>query len=93
MDAAQDPAPARDASWWALTQEMAEFLYREADLLDERRFPEWLDLLAEDLVYFMPIRRNVKFGQHAARENTARAKGSPGSTRTNGPWASGSSRS
>jgi 3-phenylpropionate/cinnamic acid dioxygenase small subunit len=26
--------------------------------------------LADDLVYFMPLRRNVKFGDHAALENT-----------------------
>ena len=65
----------RSAAWWTLTQEVAEFLYHEADLLDQRRFPEWLDLLAEDIVYFMPIRRNVKFGQHAARENTTQGEG------------------
>lgn len=53
-----------------LKHEVEEFLYREADLLDERRFDEWLDTLAEDLVYFMPMRRNVKHGEHAARENT-----------------------
>ena len=47
-----------------------EFYYREADLLDERRFREWLDMLADDLVYFMPVRRNVKYGEHAASENT-----------------------
>jgi len=39
-----------------------QFLYTEALLLDERRLTEWLDLLAEDLHYFMPIRRNIKFG-------------------------------
>jgi 3-phenylpropionate/cinnamic acid dioxygenase small subunit len=39
-----------------------QFLYREARLLDERRLTEWLDLLAEEIHYFMPIRRNVKFG-------------------------------
>jgi len=46
-----------------LTQEIAEFLYREADLLDERRYEDWLGLLAEDIRYWMPMRRNVKFGQ------------------------------
>lgn len=54
---------------------MEDFYYRESDLLDERRFREWLDLLADDIVYFMPIRRNVKFGQHAARENTKQGEG------------------
>ncbi|HUJ77364.1 MAG TPA: 3-phenylpropionate/cinnamic acid dioxygenase subunit beta [bacterium] len=47
-----------------------EFLYQEADLLDQRRYAEWLGLLADDLVYFMPMRRNVRFGEHAAHENT-----------------------
>ena len=66
---------AEDAARQALAAELAEFLYLEADLLDERRFAEWLDLLAEDLIYFMPIRHNVKFGQHAARENTRQGEG------------------
>src|SRR5438552_15101493 len=46
----------------ALQQEVQDFLFLEARLLDERRLTEWLDLLAEDLHYFMPIRRNIKFG-------------------------------
>ncbi len=37
-------------------QEAHEFLVREAELLDERRFREWLDLLAPDIVYRMPVR-------------------------------------
>ncbi len=45
-----------------LTQEIAEFLYAEAELLDERRYDEWLALLADDIRYWMPMRRNVKFG-------------------------------
>jgi 3-phenylpropionate/cinnamic acid dioxygenase small subunit len=53
-----------------LQYEIEQFLYQEAELLDQRRFNEWLDLLADDLVYFMPMRRNVKHGEHAARENT-----------------------
>ena len=43
-----------------LRQEIEDFLYREADLLDERRYDEWLALLAEDARYWMPMRRNVK---------------------------------
>jgi 3-phenylpropionate/cinnamic acid dioxygenase small subunit len=46
-----------------LKQEMEEFLYYEAELLDERRYEEWLELLAEDVRYWMPMRRNVKFGE------------------------------
>jgi 3-phenylpropionate/cinnamic acid dioxygenase small subunit len=52
-----------------LRDEVEQFLYTEAALLDERRFEEWLDLLADDIHYHMPIRRNVKFG-HLDRENT-----------------------
>ena len=47
-----------------LTQEIAEFLYAEADLLDERRYDDWLALLADDIRYWMPMRRNVKVGEH-----------------------------
>jgi 3-phenylpropionate/cinnamic acid dioxygenase small subunit len=46
-----------------LKQEMEEFLYNEAELLDERRYEEWLELLADDVRYWMPMRRNVKFGE------------------------------
>jgi len=42
--------------------ELEQFLYKEARLLDERRLDEWLDLLAEELHYWMPMRRNIKFG-------------------------------
>jgi 3-phenylpropionate/cinnamic acid dioxygenase small subunit len=52
-----------------LTQEIAQFLYTEAELLDERRHDEWLALLAEDIRYWMPMRRNVKYGD-ADREFT-----------------------
>jgi 3-phenylpropionate/cinnamic acid dioxygenase small subunit len=69
------PTAHRGLAWFELKQEIEDFLYREADLLDQRRFKDWLELLAEDLVYFMPIRRNVKFGQHAERENTRQGEG------------------
>ena len=46
-----------------LKQEIEDFLYHEAELLDERRYEEWLDLLCEDIRYYMPMRRNVKFGE------------------------------
>lgn len=45
-----------------LQLEVERFLYTEALLLDERRLTEWLDMMATDVHYFMPIRRNVKFG-------------------------------
>ena len=52
-----------------LEREIEQFLYNEAELLDERRFSEWIDLIADDMHYHMPIRRNVKFGEHY-RENS-----------------------
>ncbi len=58
-----------------LRGEVEDFLYLESEYLDSRRFKEWLDMLDEDIVYFMPIRRNVKFGQHAERENTQQGQG------------------
>lgn len=36
-----------------------QFLYFEAQLLDEARYSDWFDLLAEDVWYFMPHRRNL----------------------------------
>ena len=36
------------------TAAVAEFLYREARLLDSRRFGEWLDLFTEDAVFWVP---------------------------------------
>ena len=60
----------RDERYYQLRREAEEFLYDEAELLDERRFKEWLDTLADDLVYFMPMMYNVKFGEHATGEKT-----------------------
>ena len=56
-----------------LTQEIASFFYAEAELLDERRHDEWLALLADDIRYWMPMRRNVKFGE-TEREFTREAE-------------------
>lgn len=52
-----------------LLRDVEEFLYLEADLLDERRFDEWLDLLDERLEYAMPVRQNVH-SSDVAREFT-----------------------
>ena len=43
----------------ALWLELMQFYIREAWLLDERKFTEWLDLFTEDVLYFMPRRKNV----------------------------------
>lgn len=39
--------------------EVEQFLYSEAKLLDERRFDEWIELLTDDIHYWMPIRRTT----------------------------------
>src|SRR5216117_1373560 len=39
-------------------REVEQFLYREARLLDERRFHEWLALFTEDVRYWMGARAN-----------------------------------
>lgn len=46
-----------------LSREIEEFLYAEADLLDDRRYDEWLDLLTDDVRYWMPMARNFQFGE------------------------------
>ncbi|WBU63564.1 3-phenylpropionate/cinnamic acid dioxygenase subunit beta [Paracoccus aerodenitrificans] len=60
----------RDDDYYLLRREIEEYYYDEAEHLDNRRFNEWLDMLHEDLRYFMPMRHNVKFGQHSEREDT-----------------------
>ncbi|MCY1210775.1 Benzene 1,2-dioxygenase subunit beta [compost metagenome] len=55
---------------WALLQEVSEFLFAEADLLDERRYEEWLDLLADDYQYSVPLRMNVEYADADTRGET-----------------------
>ncbi|MEX0427615.1 3-phenylpropionate/cinnamic acid dioxygenase subunit beta [Nocardioides sp. DS6] len=38
--------------------EVEQFYYEEAELLDDGRYVDWLDLLADDLDYWMPTRTN-----------------------------------
>ena len=52
-----------------LEREIERFLYHEAELLDERKFSEWIELIADDIHYHVPQRRNVKFGEQQ-RENS-----------------------
>jgi 3-phenylpropionate/cinnamic acid dioxygenase small subunit len=42
--------------------EIQRFLAWEAKLLDENRLNEWLELLADDVRYFMPVRETVPLG-------------------------------
>lgn len=45
-----------------LQHEIEQFLFMEAALLDDRRFHEWFDLLADDLEYWMPVRSTTAKG-------------------------------
>ena len=49
-------------SYLDLMREIEDFFFNEADLLDEREYDKWLELLTEDIVYWMPMRKNVSYG-------------------------------
>jgi 3-phenylpropionate/cinnamic acid dioxygenase small subunit len=49
--------------------ELMQFYIREAWLLDERKFNQWLGLFTDDVLYFMPRRKNV-LRREAHRELT-----------------------
>ncbi len=48
-----------------LQHEIEQFLYDEANLLDEHRYHEWLNVLADDIHYWMPVRSNPLRGTQA----------------------------
>jgi 3-phenylpropionate/cinnamic acid dioxygenase small subunit len=48
-------------AYLSLMREIEDFFHKEADLLDEREYDQWLDLLTEDVVYWMPMRKNVSY--------------------------------
>ena len=56
----QNVAPER-LSYLLLMREIEDFLYAEADLLDQREFDRWLGLFADDVRYWMPMRKNLAF--------------------------------
>jgi len=45
-------------------REVEQFLYREASLLDERRYVEWLALMTDDIRYWM-IARSNRYPRHS----------------------------
>jgi 3-phenylpropionate/cinnamic acid dioxygenase small subunit len=63
----------------ALWYDVQQFLFREARMLDERRFKEWVELFTEDVLYWAPILTNrtgrdaklevQKFGESAHFED------------------------
>ncbi len=54
----------------ALWFELMQFYIREAWLLDERKFKDWLGLFTDDVLYFVPRRKNVH-RREAERELTS----------------------
>jgi len=64
-----EPSPSRLA-YLSLMREIEDLLYGEADLLDERRYEAWLDLFTDDVVYWMPLRKNVPW-EERERDITA----------------------
>jgi 3-phenylpropionate/cinnamic acid dioxygenase small subunit len=59
----------------AIQLEVEQFLYFEAELLDNRRFADWYLLCAEDIHYWMPTRRN-RTSRELDRENATRGEAS-----------------
>jgi 3-phenylpropionate/cinnamic acid dioxygenase small subunit len=53
----------------SIRAEIEQFLYFEAELLDDRRFTDWYTLCADDIYYWMPLRRN-RLLRELPRENT-----------------------
>ncbi len=54
--------PRITAEYKDLLKDIEEFYFYEADLLDFRHYDEWLDLITDDARYFMPVVRNIKYG-------------------------------
>ena len=53
-------------AYLSLMREVEDFFHKEADLLDEREYDRWLALLTEDIVYWMPMRKNVSYANRGA---------------------------
>ena len=45
-----------------LQYEIEQFFYREANILDSRQYRDWLELLADDIEYWMPVRTTRAMG-------------------------------
>jgi len=46
-----------------IQRKVEKFLYFQAEVLDERRWEEWLDLFADDGVYWMPASKDQEGGE------------------------------
>lgn len=54
----------------ALICRVEQFYYREARLLDERKYQQWLALTSDDICYRIPV-RHTAFGDNSQRETEA----------------------
>ena len=63
-----------------VTREVEQFLYREARLLDERRFHEWLELLTDDVHYWMAARTKNNAEPASSRGTSGVASVAPNAT-------------
>ena len=46
--------PARKANGHDVQYEVEQFLYRQAEILDGKKWPDWIDLFTPDGIYWMP---------------------------------------
>ncbi len=53
----------QDQSTQVTLQEIQEFIWTEAHLLNSRRFSEWLELFADDAIYWVPERPGQVSGE------------------------------
>src|SRR5688572_3093525 len=51
-----------------MASDVEQLLYHEAHLLDAARYQEWLQLVAEDIRYWAPVRADVYRNQEAETE-------------------------
>jgi 3-phenylpropionate/cinnamic acid dioxygenase small subunit len=54
-----------------LQLEIEQFYYLEAELLDDHRYQEWLDLFSNDTHYWMPTRANRLLREHDKEASAA----------------------
>ncbi|MCB1614548.1 MAG: hypothetical protein KDI30_00915 [Pseudomonadales bacterium] len=53
-----------------LISRVEQFYYREARLLDERKYQQWLALTSDDICYKIPV-RHTAFGDNSLRDTEA----------------------
>ena len=55
LTVAKSPTGASGASTGDLTHRVSQFLYRQSELLDHKQWQDYIDLFADDGVYWMPV--------------------------------------